>query len=103
MLSTSPSDDDNDENRLDSNNMEILTTQKSLISKHPLFPVLTYVLERCEQATLNPSLLTTKDDCQTSSFEHNLKIFLSKNNDILTINRDKNDSSLIIDEFYIDA
>jgi len=77
--------------------------KKSLIYKHPLFPVLAYVLERCEQATLNSSLLTTKDDCHTSSFESNLKIFLSKNHDLLTINRDNNDSSLIIDEFYIDA
>ncbi|CAF1024852.1 unnamed protein product [Rotaria sordida] len=103
------SDDDNDENCLDRNNTEILTVQKSLIHKHPLFPILTYVLERCEQATFNPSLLTTKDDSQTSSssssssFEHNLKIFLSKNNDILNITRDNNDSASIIDEFYIDA
>jgi hypothetical protein len=102
MLS-SLSDDDNDENRLDTTNTEIVTTQKSLISKHPLFPVLSYVLERCEQATINPTLLTTKDDCHTSSFEHNLKIFLSKNNDILATKRSNNQSSLIIDEFYIDA
>ena len=97
------SDDDNDENCLDRTNTEIFTAQKLLISKHPLFPVLSYVLERCEQATINPTLLTTKDDCQTSSFENNLKIFLSKNNDILTTKRNPNDASLIIDEFYIDA
>ncbi|CAF3450059.1 unnamed protein product, partial [Rotaria sp. Silwood2] len=97
------SDDDNDENCLDRNNTEIFTTQKSLIYKHPLFPALAYVLERCEQETLNPSLLTAKDDCHTSSFEHNLKTFLSKNNDILTITRDNHDSSSIIDQFYIDA
>jgi len=100
MLSTSLSDEDNDENRLDLHNSEILLAQKSLISKHPLYPVLAYVLERCEQATLNPSLLTTNDDCHTSSFEENLKIFLSKNNDILTTNHDL---SSRIDQFYIDA
>ncbi|CAF1066210.1 unnamed protein product [Rotaria magnacalcarata] len=102
MSFTSSSDDDNDENCLDRNNTEILNSQKSLIYKHPLFPVLAYVLERCEQATVNPSFLTTKDDCQTS-FEDNLKTFLTKNNDILTITRDHNELSAIIDEFYIDA
>ncbi|CAF3403683.1 unnamed protein product [Rotaria sp. Silwood1] len=108
MSLNSSSDDDNDENCLDQNNTEILTIQKSLIYKHPLFPVLTHVLEQCEQETRNPSLLTIKDDCQTpplslSSFENNLKIFLSKNNDILTITRDINDSSSMIDQLYIDA
>jgi hypothetical protein len=107
MLSSSSSDDDNDENRFHLNNTEILTTQKSLIYKHPLFPVLAYVLERCEQATINPLLLLTlKDDDDyytSSSFEDNLKIFLLKNPDLLKINRNNNDSSLIIDEFYIDA
>jgi len=97
------SDDDNDENCFNLNNTEIVSTQKSLIFKHPLFPVLGYVLERCEQATLNPSLLTTTDDYHTLSFEDNLKIFLSKNQDLLTIHRDNNDSSLTIDQFYIDA
>jgi len=105
MLSISSSDDDNDENHFHSNNTEILTTQKSLIYKHPLFPVLAYVLERCEQATINSSLLLTlkDDDGYTSSFEDNLKVFLLKNPDLLKINRNNNDSSLIIDEFYIDA
>ncbi|CAF2412671.1 unnamed protein product [Rotaria sp. Silwood2] len=105
MSSTSSSDDDNDENRLDSNDVQLLAAQKSLIYKHPLFPVLVYVLERCEQATLNPSLLLNNDDSyQSSSFEHNLKIFLSKNPDILTISKHNNDeTSSIIDNFYIDA
>jgi hypothetical protein len=105
MSSTSSSDDDNDENRLDSNDSQLLIAQKSLIYKHPLFPVLVYVLERCEQATLNPSLLLTNDDPYTSSsFEHNLKIFLSKNPDILTTPKHNNDeTSSIIDNFYIDA
>jgi hypothetical protein len=107
MSSTSSDDDDNDENRLDSNDSQLLTAQKSLIYKHPLFPVLVYVLERCEQATLNPSLLLINDDPYTSSsssFEHNLKIFLSKNPDILTTSKHNNDeTSSIIDNFYIDA
>jgi len=106
MSSSSSSDDDNDENRLNSNDAQLLTAQKSLIYKHPLFPVLVYVLERCEQATLNPSLLLNNDDSYTSSssFEHNLKIFLSKNPDILTTPKHNNDeTSAIIDNFYIDA
>jgi hypothetical protein len=104
MSSTSPSDDDNDENRLDSKDSQLLIAQKSLIYKHPLFPVLVYVLERCEQATLNPSLLLNNDDPCTSSFEHNLKIFLSKNPDILTTPKhNSDDTSSIIDNFYIDA
>ena len=105
MSSTSSSDDDNDENRFHSNDTQLLTTQKSLIYKHPLFPVLVYVLERCEQATLNPTLLLTNDESYTSSsFEHNLKIFLSKNPDILTTPKhDNDDASSIIDNFYIDA
>lgn len=115
MSSTSSSsDDDNDENRLDSTDTQLFTAQKSLIYKHPLFPVLVYVLERCEQATMNPSLLmTTNDDSYTSSsssssspssFEHNLKIFLSKNPDILTTPKQtSDDASAIIDNFYIDA
>ena len=105
---SSSSDDDNDENRLDSTETQLLAAQKSLIYKHPLFPVLVYVLERCEQATLNPSLISHHDDAQTSSssssFEHNLKIFLSKNPGILTSEkRDQDDTSAIIDHFYIDA
>jgi len=93
------SSDDNDENRT-----EIFSTEKSLIYQHPLFPVLAYVLERCEQATINSSLLTTDDDCHASSFEKNMKIFLSKHHELLTINRDDHHhSSLIIDQFYIDA
>ncbi|CAF0919610.1 unnamed protein product [Adineta steineri] len=109
MSSTSSSDDDNDENRFHSNDTQLITAQKSLIYKHPLFPVLTYVLERCEQATLNPSLLLTNDESFTSSsFEHNLKIFLSKNPEILTTPKHDNDgtstsSAAIIDNFYIDA
>jgi hypothetical protein len=105
MSSTSSSDDDNDENRLDLTNSQLLTAQKSLIYKHPLFPVLVYVLERCEQATLNPSLLLNNDDPYISaSFEHNLKIFLSKNPDILTtLKHDQDEASSIIDHFYIDA
>ncbi|CAF1311397.1 unnamed protein product [Rotaria sordida] len=108
MSSTSSSDDDNDENRLDSNDIQLLAVQKSLIYKHPLFRVLVYVLERCEQATLNPSLLLNNDDSyqssSSSSFEHNLKIFLSKNPDILTTSKHNNDeTSTIIDNFYIDA
>ncbi|CAF4996356.1 unnamed protein product, partial [Rotaria socialis] len=86
MSSTSSSDDDNDENRLDSNNIQLLAAQKNLIYKHPLFSVLVYVLERCEQATSNPPLLLNNNESFTpsSSFEHNLKIFLSKNPDLLT-------------------
>ena len=109
MSSTSSSDDDNDENRLDTTDSQILNAQKSLIYKHPLFPVLVYVLERCEQATLNPSLLlSTANDEQhsssSSSFEHNLKMFLSKNPEILTTSKDNHDdTSTIIDNFYIDA
>lgn len=105
MSSTSSSDDDNDENRFDTTDSQILNAQKNLIYKHPLFPVLVYVLERCEQATLNPSLLlsTTTDD-QHSSFEHNLKMFLSKNPEILTTSKITDDeTSTIIDNFYIDA
>jgi hypothetical protein len=105
MSSTSSSDDDNDENRFDSNDTQLLAVQKGLIYKHPLFPVLVYVLERCEQATLNPSLLLNNDESSTSSsFEHNLKIFLSKNPDILkTSKHDNDETSSIIDNFYIDA
>ena len=106
MSSTSSSDDDNDENRLDSTDTQLFTAQKSLIYKHPLFPVLVYVLERCEQATLNPSLLMTSNDesYTSSSFEQNLKIFLSKNPDILTTAKQMSDeTSAIIDNFYIDA
>jgi hypothetical protein len=105
--SSSSSDDDNDENRLDSNENQLLTAQKTLIYKHPLFPVLVYVLERCEQATLNPSLLlssVTHDETSTSSFEHNLKIFLAKNPTLLTsIKHDQHELSSVIDNFYIDA
>jgi hypothetical protein len=108
MSSASSSDDDNDENRLNSNDAQLFNAQKSLIYKHPLFPVLVYVLERCEQATLNPSLLLNNDDSYTPSsslsFEHNLKIFLSKNPDILTTSKHNTDeTSSIIDNFYIDA
>lgn len=108
MSSTSSSDDDNDENRLDSTDNQLYAAQKSLIYKHPLFSVLVYVLERCEQATLNPALLMTTDDSYTpsssSSFEHNLKIFLSKNPEILTTPKHtSDDTSAIIDNFYIDA
>ncbi len=108
MSSTSSSDDDNDENRFDSSDNQLLTAQKSLIYKHPLFPVLVYVLERCEQATINPPLLLNNDESCTStspsSFEHNLKIFLSKNPDILTTPKhNTDDTSAIIDHFYIDA
>ena len=107
MTSTSSSsDDDNDENRLDSNDSQLLAAQKSVIYKHPLFPVLVYVLERCEEATLNPSLLLNNDDLSytSSSFEQNLKVFLSKNPDILTTYKHNNEEiSSIIDNFYIDA
>jgi hypothetical protein len=105
MSSTSSDDDDNDENRLNSTDNQLFNAQKSLIYKHPLFSVLVYVLERCEQATLNPSLLLNNDDPYTSSsFEHNLKIFLSKNPEILTTPKHANDeTSSIIDNFYIDA
>ncbi|CAF4428070.1 unnamed protein product, partial [Rotaria magnacalcarata] len=65
MSLTSSDDDDNDENRLDSNNIQLLATQKSLIYKHPLFSVLVYVLERCEQATSNPSLTLNSDESFT--------------------------------------
>lgn len=101
------SEEDNDENRLDSNETEFLTSQKNLIYKHPLFPVLVYVLERCEQATVNPSLLANQDDTQTSSsssFEHNLKLFLSKNPSLLNHTKSShNEETSIIDNFYIDA
>ncbi|UJR21458.1 hypothetical protein I4U23_024543 [Adineta vaga] len=105
MSSTSSSDDDNDENRFHSNDSQLLSSQKSLIYKHPLFPVLVYVLERCEQATMNPSLLLNNDESYSStSFEHNLKIFLSKNPEILTTSKhDDDETSTIIDSFYIDA
>ena len=105
MSSTSSSDDDNDENRFHSNDSQLLSNQKSLIYKHPLFPVLVYVLERCEQATLNPALLLNNDESYSStSFEHNLKIFLSKNPEILTASKqDSDETSTIIDNFYIDA
>ena len=105
MSSTSSSDDDNDENRLDSAANQLFNSQKGSIYKHPLFSVLVYVLERCEQATLNPSLLLNNDDPYTpSSFEHNLKIFLSKNPDILTAPKTTNDDTAsIIDNLYIDA
>lgn len=105
---SSSSDDDNDENRLNSSETQLLAAQKSLIYKHPLFPVLVYVLERCEQATLNPSLISNHDESQTSSslssFEHNLKIFLAKNPGILASEKhDQDETSAIIDNFYIDA
>jgi hypothetical protein len=108
MSSPTSSDDDNDENRLNSNDVQLFNAQKSLIYKHPLYPVLVYVLERCEQATLNPPLLLTNDDSYTSPssslFESNLKIFLSKNPDILTTSKHNDDeTSSIIDNFYIDA
>ena len=110
MSSSSSSDDDNDENRLDSTETQLLAAQKNLIYKHPLFHVLVYVLERCEQATINPSLLSTHEDSSSSSaaapssFEHNLKIFLSKNPDILTSTKaDHETAAAMIDNFYIDA
>ncbi|CAF3474944.1 unnamed protein product [Rotaria socialis] len=105
MSSTSSSDDDNDENRLDSNNIQLLAAQKNLIYKHPLFSVLVYVLERCEQATSNPPLLLNNNESFTpsSSFEHNLKIFLSKNPDLLTTPKHNDEASSVIDNFYIDA
>ncbi|CAF4810536.1 unnamed protein product, partial [Rotaria magnacalcarata] len=78
---------------------------KSLIYKHPLFSVLVYVLERCEQATSNPSLTLNSDESftPTSSFEHNFKIFLSKNPDILTTPKYNDEASSVINNFYIDA
>jgi len=105
MSSTSTSDDDNDENRLNSNESQLVAAQKSLIYKHPLFPVLVYVLERCEQATLNPPLLSSNHDEQSNnSFEQNLKIFLAKNPNLLTtIKSEHDETTTIIDNFYIDA
>lgn len=107
MSSSSSSDDDNDENRLDSTETQLLAAQKTLIYKHPLFHVLVYVLERCEQATINPSLLSNHEDSSSSSpssFEHNLKIFLSKNPDILSSTKSEHETAAaMIDNFYIDA
>ena len=105
MSSTSTSDDDNDENRLNSSESQLFAAQKSLIYKHPLFPVLVYVLERCEQATLNPSLLSTNvEENANNSFEQNLKIFLAKNPTLLaSVKDDHDETSVIIDNFYIDA
>ena len=105
MSASSTSDDDNDENRLNLTESQLLAAQKSLISKHPLFPVLVYVLERCEQATLNPPLLTSNaEENATNSFEQNLKVFLAKNPTLLTTLKDEQDeTSALIDSFYIDA
>ena len=105
MSASSTSDDDNDENRLNLTESQLLATQKSLISSHPLFPVLVYVLERCEQATLNPPLLTSNaDENSSNTFEQNLKLFLAKNPNLLTTQKDEQDeTSALIDNFYIDA
>lgn len=105
MSSTSTSDDDNDENRLNLNESQLIAAQKSLIYKHPLFPVLVYVLERCEQATLNPALLSSNiEENSSDSFEQNLKLFLAKNPNLLTTVKDEHDqSTAMIDNFYIDA
>ncbi|CAF4747148.1 unnamed protein product, partial [Rotaria magnacalcarata] len=61
--------------------------------------------ERCEQATSNPSLTLNSDESftPTSSFEHNFKIFLSKNPDILTTPKYNDEASSVINNFYIDA
>lgn len=102
MSFVSSSDGDNDENYLNRNRNENLNSEKLLIYTHPLFPLLTYLLEQCEQATVNPSCLITKNHYQTS-FEHNFQKFLTKQHDLLTITRNSNDLSLTIDKFYIDA